>query len=150
MENNLRKRRRVAISDFDETLTEQSHSKHCNIGNILNKYKKTGMLTHVNSMQGRYEDFPNSVDFHAMQNVIANAKSMFESIPSHIRSMFDNDPSKFLDFAQNPENREEMLDLGFSDEHLPAAVEPPTVPGEETPLEAPPVEPGSEEPPPEA
>ena len=128
---NLRERRKVSIT-FDESLTEQNHRDKTNISNILNKYKKTGMLTHVNHMQGTYADYPNANDFHEIQNVIANAKSMFESIPSHIRAEFNNDPGQFIDFANNPENREELIELGFSDEHLPPAEEPETAPAKKS------------------
>lgn len=130
--NELRKRRRVAIS-FGESMTEQSHKKSCDINTILNRYKKTGIINHINNMQGKYEDYPSSIDFHLMQTKIAVAKSMFESIPSNIRAKFENDPGKFLDFASNPENREAMLEMGFSEEHLPEKPETPASP--EIPVE---------------
>lgn len=145
--NPLRERRRVALVKFDKTLTEQAHLKSCSMSNILNKYKKTGMLNHINNMVGKYEDYPTEMDFHSMQTQIAFAKSMFESIPSHIRAEFDNDPAKFLSFASDPENREHMLKLGFSVDHLPekpvnpppvdTPVEPEPEPAPEPPLEPP-------------
>lgn len=96
------------------------------------------MIHHVNNMQGKYTDYPTAIEFHDMQNIIAQAKSMFESIPSNIRAKFENDPAKFLDYANNPENREEMLEMGFSVEHLP---EPPIKPPAEEPVNVPATEP---------
>lgn len=124
----LRQRRRVSLDKFDESLTEQSHKKMCSVGSILKKYKKTGLIDHTTSVPGKYADYPNYIDFHLMQVKIANAKSMFESIPSHIRAKFDNDPGKFVDFASNPENRNEMLEMGFDGDNLPEPVEAPQDP----------------------
>lgn len=143
--NELRKRRRVSLSGFSPSLTEQSHKKSCDIHNILKKYRKTGMLNHVSSMEGKYQDYGTSLDFHRMQLQIANAKSMFESIPSEIRAVFHNNPGVFLDFATNPENREKMLEMGFSIDHLPEKVEePPVIPPEPGPEPAPNSEPTPE------
>lgn len=121
----LRSRRRVQITTFSKSLTEQSHKKACDINTILKNFTRTGMLNHVSKMTGTYGDYAAPMDFHAMQTIIANAKSMFESIPSDIRTKFDNDPGKFLEFATDPENREAMLEMGFSDAHLPPREDPP-------------------------
>lgn len=140
--NKLRARRSVTIDNFDDSLTEQNHASRCNISNILNKYRKTGLVTHNSAVQGSYADYPGSVDFHAMQNIIARSKSMFELIPSHIRAEFRNDPGIFVDFATDPDNRDALLEMGFSVDHLPAAAEPPPEPAPEPPSEPPPIEPG--------
>lgn len=120
--NNLRERRSVSIDDFSPSLTEQAHKNQCDIHRIIGKYKKSGLMTHVNAMEGKYADYPNSLDFQLMQVKIATAKSMFETIPSHIRAKFKNDVGQFLDYVTNPENRQEMIELGFKPEHLPDEV----------------------------
>lgn len=108
----------------EESMTEQSHKDECDIHNILRKYEKTGMITHTNQYAGTYGDFTNALDFQEAQNVIAEAASMFETVPSKIREQFDNDPAQFLDFIQNDDNREQIEEMGFDTSHL-------------TPLEAP-------------
>lgn len=122
--NKLRERRRVHTGNFDKTLTEQNHKERVQIQNILHRFTKTGMLTHVNSLQGTYEDFPTALDFQTMQNIIANAKSMFESIPAQIRAKFKNDPAVFLEAVHDPSMRENLLEMGFSEDHLPPAEGP--------------------------
>ena len=109
----------VKMPDDEVVLTEQQHAKTVDIRNIMAKYRKTGMVDHLNRFQGKYGDFPDASDFHASMNVIAEANSMFESIPAHVRAKFRNDPAQFLDFIQDADNREEMIELGFGDEHLP-------------------------------
>lgn len=108
------------------SLTEQSHAKSCDIHVIMQKYEKTGVIDHVNQHEGTYMDYPNPVDFHTAQNIIAEAHSMFETVPARIRDDFDNDASQFLAFMQNPENATKIAEYGLSNSHLP-----------ETPSEAP-------------
>ena len=111
-------RERTHISHFGESMTEQSHKEECDIHNILRKFEKTKMITHVSQHAGTYGDYVNAADFQTAQNVIAEARSMFETVPAHIRELFSNDAAEFLDFIQNDENREEMEELGFDTSHL--------------------------------
>ncbi|AXL14615.1 internal scaffolding protein [Microviridae sp.] len=117
-------RDRTKIADLGESMTEQSHKDECDIHNILRKFEKTGMINHVAKHQGTYGDYTNALGFQEAQIVIAEAQSMFETVPSKIREEFDNDPAKFLDFIQDDDNREQMSEMGFDTSHL-------------TPLEAP-------------
>ena len=57
-------------------------------------------------------------EFQEAQNIIAEAKSMFETVPSRIRSDFKNDPELFIAFMQNPKNREAIEDYGLDASHL--------------------------------
>lgn len=84
----------------------------------MRKYKETGVLNHVNAHQGTYMEYPDSIDYHEAQNIIAEAASMFETVPSHIRADFQNDPAKFLDFMQNPDNTQAIHDYGLSTTHF--------------------------------
>ena len=45
---------------------------------------------------------------------VAKGKTMFEELPSSIRTKFENDPAKFLDFVQDKENLTEMQELGLA------------------------------------
>jgi len=110
-----------AISFEGAGRTIQSMKKECDINRILERFEKTGILTHKNEHQGRYGDFSNVPgDFHAAVNQVKRAQLMFDSLPSSIREQFNNDPGKFLDFATNPENQAEMVTLGL--------LEPPDAP----------------------
>lgn len=119
----------------DEVITEQSHKESCDIHTIMRKYERTGMLEHTNAYQGRYMDMPSGLDFQTAQNIIAEAKSVFETVPSKIRADFDHDPAKFLDFMQDPANKEQIASYGFDASYLPdpepiAPQEVPSAPSE--------------------
>lgn len=114
----------------DEQLTEQSHADSCDIHNIMRKYEKTGLINHLNLHSGTYGDYTGAPDFHSAMNLISNASSMFESVPSKIRAQFDNDPGKFLAFMQDEKNRDAIIKMGFDDKHLPPLPASPVEPME--------------------
>ena len=116
--------------DFDlkkrPSLTEQSHKAECDVNTIMKRYERDGLLTHVNAFQGDYGDFTGVQDYHTSMNQILLADEMFLSLPAKVREEFDNDPGKFLEFAENPDNEEKMRDMGL----IPAKVD--RNPGEAT------------------
>lgn len=114
-----RYRRKSTVKFPDPSLTEQSHAQSCKIQNIMSKYQQTGILTHVNTYQGTYMDMSGAPDYHEAQNIIAEANSMFESVPSSLRAKFNNDAAQFIEFMQNEENREKMEAMGLDSSHLP-------------------------------
>lgn len=112
--------RRVSISFVDSpSMTEQSHQESCDIHNIMRKYKQTGVIEHVAKHGGTYGDFINALDFKEAQDRIAEAQSMFESVPAHIRADFKNDPAAYIEFMTDPANREAIESYGLDASHLP-------------------------------
>lgn len=90
---------------------------------IMKRYQKTGELRHVNSMAIEYGDFSNAPDYKtAMEKIIA-ADELFMELPAALRDRFGNDPAKFIEFATDGKNVEEMRKLGLSPE-APKAPEP--------------------------
>lgn len=101
------------VGDLGPSQTKQSFTKECDINNILKKYQKTGALDHVNKHEAHY-GFASSTDFTEAMETVARGQTMFNELPSTIRTKFENDPGKFLDFVQNPENKKEMQELGLA------------------------------------
>ena len=126
---------RVQLTCSDATRAKQSFSADCDINNIMARYQKTGIITHVAAQQGDYKDLPNYEDFHASMNAVAAANSSFASLPSSVRSRFENDPGKFLDFVQDEANADEMVSMGLSNPSqelpIPAPTEPEPAPSAE-------------------
>lgn len=104
------KNRPHAIKFKDLSLTEQAHANDVDINQIMAKAKRGEHSDYIREHEGHYMD-ATSVDFYEAQIVVAESKSLFEDLPSEIRNKFKNDPGKFLDFVQDPENLEEMYDL---------------------------------------
>lgn len=94
--------------------TKQSFREECEITNILAKYEKTGIIQHMAKHGPTYPDMPTMLDFHDAMNLVTSASSMFEELPSAVRSRFRNDPALFLDFVSDPDNNEAMIEMGLA------------------------------------
>lgn len=95
-----------------EYYTEQDHKDTCDINKIIRKYDKTGLITHISSMEAKFGDLT-GMEFKAMQDKVAGAKSMFEALPGKIKQRFDYMPEKLLEFMDDPKNRPEAIELGL-------------------------------------
>ena len=121
---------RYVKTTVGESRTKQSFKKETDINNILGKFRKTNLIDHVAKHRGSYGDFtgyPQS--YHEAVQQVFDAEEMFGSLPSDIRARFDNDPGKFLAFAEDPVNESAMRDLGLlpserAAEQPPARSEP--------------------------
>ena len=108
----LKKHKRVH-PPTGKSMTKQSMAAECDIHNILRGYHKTGLVSHVSKHQGNYEDLTSIPDYHESINFILEAQESFNSLPSHIRKRFHNDPQAFIDFVDNPQNRDELVSMGL-------------------------------------
>ena len=132
-------RERVQKTFTKPSMTKQSFQDESNVNNIMAKYLQTGLLDHVNQHQGNYGDFINAPDYHTAMNRITAADQAFQTIPSDIRKRFANSATEFLEFVQNPDNEEEMRELGLL---------PPAAPEELSDDQEPPAPEAAPEPPP--
>lgn len=121
-----------ALGGFEKTITQQAHKAAVDKNNIMAKYRKTGLLDHVNTMQGRYMDATSATDFQDAMTKVAYAQQSFDQLPSEIRKTFDNDAALFLDFVQTPDNAQALVEMG-----LAKAPEPAPQPKEVAPAAAP-------------
>lgn len=103
---------RVLEDGKPEYTTEQHHKKECDVNEIIRKYDKTGLISHISRIEARFGDFTGA-DFKSMRDQVAKATSMFEQLPAKIKNRFGNDPANLLAFMENPENREEGIKLGL-------------------------------------
>jgi len=107
----------------DEGLVQQHMRDECDINIIMKRYEATGELTHVGGMAGEYGDFSEVLDYKTGLERIMEADTLFMELPASIRDRFNNDPAKFIDFAANPQNQEELRSMGLAPP-LPAPPEP--------------------------
>lgn len=107
-------RLRVALTFTGPGRTKQSHKDECDINQIMARYLATGMLDQSRALAAQYDDVT-GIDYQEAMNIVADAKALFAAFPAAVRSRFDNDPAKLLDFVHNPDNVEESAKMGFLD-----------------------------------
>lgn len=94
-----------------KSMTKQSHKDECDVNKIMAKFQRDGAMTHVNTRQPQYGD-ATALDFKAAMDLITSSTELFQALPSELRNAFKNDPASFLDYVNNPENKEDV-DAGF-------------------------------------
>lgn len=113
----MRKRYALAVVDCsgDKVLTKQSFARETDINEIMKKYTKTGLLdpSQLATRQAQFADVSEIGDFQQCQEIVQNAQKAFMTLPAELRSRFDNEPAKLLDFCANDENKEEAIKLGI-------------------------------------
>jgi len=107
-------RKRQSLIFSEPSLTHQAFKQECDINHILAKYRKSGIINHVNKFQGNYTNLPNVSDYHEAMNATIAAEEAFQTLPAAIRDRFTNDPALFLEFAHNPQNLPEMEKMGLT------------------------------------
>lgn len=111
----------VDCSDLP-SLTRQEFADECDINKLMQKYETTGILpSNTNSAQPRYLDVSNVPDLMQAHAILNDATTSFMALPATVRRDFDNDPIKFIHFAENPENLEKLREWKLAP---PAPVEP--------------------------
>lgn len=105
--------------------TRQEFAEECDINVLLARYEKTGVLNHFNRGEAAYLDLSEGVpDLMTAMAVLDKAQTAFMSLDARTRAEFDNDPVKFVQFAEDPANLERMREFGLAP---PAPAEPPPV-----------------------
>lgn len=112
-------RTRMPQNTVGETRTKQSMKDATDINNILEKYKRTGVLTHVNRVKAEMGDFSQVMTFHEALNAVKEAQEAFDGLPAQLRAQFQNDPQQLLNFLDNPDNRDKAVEMGLIEGRLP-------------------------------
>lgn len=101
---------------FDEpTLTEQHHANDVNINMILKRYAVTGLIEHQNTHKPSYGFAPAS-DLKSALDLTAKSNEIFADLPASERASFNNDPTEFFTFVQDPQKAQERAARGYSTE----------------------------------
>ena len=101
-----------AVHFPEPTLCVQSQAEDTDINTIVRRFGLTGELpTGVRAPE--YGDFVGTTDYTSALAIIREADEAFYAMPAEVRSRFNNQPAAFLDFLDNPLNRDEALSLGL-------------------------------------
>lgn len=105
----------------DENLVQQHMAAECDVNTIMKRYEQTGDLRHVTDVAGEFGDFYDVTDFKSGTERLMAIQSLFMEIPASIRDRFNNDPAKFVEYATNEKNIEELRSMGLAE---PAPADP--------------------------
>lgn len=111
----------------DPGKTQQQFKEECDINTIIRNFG-LDLPIPENFNMAQYIDLADSVtDFHTAQNIVRMAAEEFMRAPANLRTRFDNDPQKMLDFLEDGKNREEAEKLGLLNPRPEVPPAPPAV-----------------------
>lgn len=112
--NRYSERLRVALDTGSESRTKGSFKAECDVNNILERYQRTGVITHVRNSPGAFGDFSRVGDYQSALNQVLKAQDAFMTLPAEVRDRFKNDPGRFIEFVEDPKNGQELVKLGLA------------------------------------
>ncbi len=99
--------------------THQSFKEECDINTIMGRFRTTGFIQHQNVQTPVYGDFSNALEYMDAMNAIEHAKATFAALPARVRARCNNDPAEFIEFAEDPDNADELVELGLKNPITP-------------------------------
>lgn len=115
-----RKGPRVQVYFKNPSLVKKEFHAETEISNILKKFRKVHGVEYFEvvgpgqSFGGSYFDSSDVVDYRTAFEQVERANARFDALPAILRQRFDNDPAKFLDYASDSKNLDEMIKLGIA------------------------------------
>lgn len=104
----------TALACPEESLTHQEFAEESDINTIIDRFgigeNPIEIQQWVNNVD--IADAPN--DYQSVMNQLNEARDQFMSLPAKVRSQFDNDPGRFVDFVSDPGNGDELVRLGLA------------------------------------
>lgn len=92
---------------------QQHFLKESDINNIINKYRKTGVLGSPVRRPTYFGDFTDLGDFQTVHNKLIEANTAFMTLPAKVRDKFKGNVNELLTFINNPDNANEARELGL-------------------------------------
>lgn len=101
------------------SMTQQQFKDEADINYIVSMYDSSGVMPTFHGdgqpAQPVFGDFASLPDnAQEMYNRIIEAKNNFDNLPLEVRKRFNYDPVAFLEFADNPENLDELVAMGLA------------------------------------
>jgi len=105
-----RERRKPRVRTVNEmpSKTVQSDVVRTEIKHILAKYRQTGVVDHMRSVDLQFRDVSEFQDFSDLMFQSKEAEKVFMSLPSKVREVFGHDYARWLDCAHDAEKLEAL------------------------------------------
>lgn len=101
------------ITDFGPSLTQQNQAEEADINTIVKRFGLTGQLP-TNVRTPTYGDFTHVTDYQSALNAVRAAEDAFMKMPAAIRTRFDNDPEKFVEYCSDEQNLDQLREWGLA------------------------------------
>lgn len=98
------------------TMTRQEFAEECDINVLMQRYQNQDIGAIMRAAgEPVYADFSEMPqDLMGFMKLMGDAENAFMTLPAEVRRTFDNDAVKFVDFASEPSNLDQMRSWGLA------------------------------------
>lgn len=115
----------VTHFDPESSLTRQEDLPRSNIVNIIDSFRRKGVMPQVNERRGSYRDVSEFTNLKDILNQSLQAERDFMRFPARFREIFANDHLEWLSWdGRDPEIRRKLEKAGYIDPADPDLQEP--------------------------
>lgn len=107
----MKQRKRHLYKDDLPSMTQQSAKKECDVNSIMEKYRKTGTISHVMNRSPINGDVSQMGDFRTNLQKVQEGIDLFNQLPAIVRKKLNNDPANLPQYLK--ENADEARKLGL-------------------------------------
>lgn len=107
----------TGIDCKDPSLAQQQFKDDSDLNVLFNRYLETNEMPQVDDAL-TYGNFEGIFDFQTAMNAVVKGRETFQQLPHRIKTRFDNDPQKLLQFLADPDNFDESVKLGLRERKL--------------------------------
>lgn len=104
---------RKKLDGFEQSKTDQSYKKQCDVNILVKQYRKTGVMPQGRGYNGKYGDFSEVPTLEEAFNAVKRAQESFQELPAGIRKLMDNDASKLEIWLSDVNNRDLAIEHGL-------------------------------------
>lgn len=97
------------------SMTRQEFTDECDINALMARYEKHGVWPYPETgREAVYYDFVGMPNLQEAMAQMMDAESAFMSLPAIVRKEFDNDALRFVEYAQDGSNLEQLRKWGLA------------------------------------
>ena len=114
MSQNYNGKKPVVDCTGDKGFTVQADRDGADINKIIARFEKGNFTARMNSRPPFYGDVSDISGLDQALMKVKKAEELFMSYDAVLRERFDNDPVKFVQFFEDPNNLKEAVELGLA------------------------------------
>lgn len=96
------------------SMTRQEFTDECDINRLMAKYESHKFLPNAKTQEPMYLDFCDMPDLPTAMRAMMDAEEAFMSLPARVRREFDNDAMRFVEYASDAGNSEQLVEWGLA------------------------------------
>lgn len=93
--------------------TQQHFKSHCDVNSIVEKARRSGLISHLNAKKPMFADVSSIPDYQSALAAVNVARESFSGLSSKVRERFNNDPARMVSFLSDKDNFDEAVKLGL-------------------------------------